>query len=221
MVSAFSVATACLNASNRRWCVPAKCSERESRVAQLQLFGRDLPEGFVYRPEFISAAEARTLVGRVEQLSFTQIKMPGVVAKRRAAHFGRSYEYESGRIEHGAEIPNFFLPLRTRVAEFAGRDADEFAELLVTDYPAGAGIGWHRDAPAFDIVVGISLVSEGTMQFRPWPVEKKSERPLRQVLEPRSAYILRGPSRTRWQHHIAATKNRRLSLTFRTLRKSL
>ena len=190
-------------------------------MAQLQLFARDLPEGFVYRPEFISAEAEWTLVGRVAQLSFAQIKMHGVVAKRRAAHFGRSYEYESGRIGHGAEIPDFFVPLRTRVAEFAGRDPEEFAELLVTDYPAGAGIGWHRDAPAFDIVVGVSLVSECTMQFRPRPAEKKRERPLRQVLEPRSAYILRGPSRTGWQHHVAATKNRRLSLTFRTLRKSL
>ena len=190
-------------------------------MTQLQLFGRDLPEGFVYRPEFISAKEEWTLADRVAQLSFAQIKMHGVVAKRRVAHFGRSYEYESGRIKQGAAIPDFFLPLRTRVAEFAGRDAEEFVELLVTDYAAGAGIGWHRDAPAFDIVVGVSLVSECKMQFRPWPVDKQSERPLRQVLEPRSAYILRGPSRTGWQHHIAATKNRRLSLTFRTLRKSL
>lgn len=208
-------------ASNRASYVRAKCSERESKVAQLQLFAGDLPEGFVYRPEFISAEEEQTLVRRIEQLSFAQIKMHGVVAKRRAAHFGRGYEYESGRIAPGAEIPDFFLPLRARVGEFAGRDAEEFAELLVTDYPAGSGIGWHRDAPAFDIVVGVSLVSECTMQFRRWPVKKKGERPLRTILEPRSAYILSGPSRTRWQHHIAATKNRRLSLTFRTLRKSV
>jgi alkylated DNA repair protein (DNA oxidative demethylase) len=198
-----------------------RCSERKSRVAQLELFARDLPEGFVYRPEFISPEQERTLEGMIEQLSFAQIKMHGAIAKRRAAHFGRGYEYESGRITHGADIPGFFLPLRARVGEFAGQDAEEFAELLVTDYPAGAGIGWHRDAPAFDIVVGVSLVSECTMQFRRWPVDKKSETPLRQVLEPRSAYILRGQSRTRWQHHIAATKNRRLSLTFRTLRKSV
>ena len=82
--------------------VCAPCCERESRVAQLQLFARDLPEGFVYRLEFISAEEEQTLVGRIAQLSFAQIKMHGAMAKRRAAHFGRSYEYESGRIAHGA-----------------------------------------------------------------------------------------------------------------------
>ena len=160
-------------------------------MAQLQLFARDLPEGFVYRPEFISPEEERTLEGTIEQLSFAQIKMHGAIAKRRAAHFGRGYEYESGRIAHGAEIPDFFLPLRARVGEFAGRDAEQFAELLVTDYPTGAGIGWHRDAPAFDIVVGVSRVSECTMQFRPWPVDKdsKRERPLRQVLDPRTSCV--------------------------------
>ena len=91
----------------------------------------------------------------------------------------------------------------------------------MTDYPAGAGVGWHRDAPAFDIIVGVSLLSECMMQLRPWPLEKNANRakPIRQILEPRSAYILRGPSRTRWQHRIPATTDRRLSLTFRTLRK--
>ena len=68
-------------------------------MAQPQLFARDLPEGFVYRPEFISAEEERTLEGTIEQLSFAQIKMHGAIAKRRAAHFGRGYEYESGRID--------------------------------------------------------------------------------------------------------------------------
>jgi alkylated DNA repair dioxygenase AlkB len=91
----------------------------------------------------------------------------------------------------------------------------------VTEYPAGAGIGWHRDAPAFDIVVGVSLLSDCTMQFRPWPVEKGSghrTKPLAQVLERRSLYILQGPSRTRWQHHIPEAKERRYSITLRTLR---
>ena len=99
-------------------------------MAQLQLFARDLPEGFVYRPEFISPEEERTLQGTIEQLSFAQIKMHGAIAKRRAAHFGRGYKYESARITHGAEMPDFFLPLRARVGEFAGQDAQEFAELL-------------------------------------------------------------------------------------------
>ena len=111
-----------------------------------------------------------------------------------------------------------------RIAELAARDAQEFVELLVTDYPPGAPIGWHRDAPGFDIIVGVSLLSECTMQFRQWPLEKpatKRVKPLKQILEPRSAYILRGRSRTCWQHRIPPVRQRRLSITFRTLRTRL
>jgi DNA oxidative demethylase len=160
-------------------------------------------------------------VNAVESIDFAEIRMHGVVAKRRAAHFGRDYEYGSGKVAAGEPIPEFLRPLRQRVAEFAGRDAEDFAEVLVTEYPAGAGIGWHRDAPAFDIVAGISLLSPCTMQFRPWPVQKSAgtrSRPLAQVLAPRSLYILEGPSRTRWQHHIPEAKELRYSITLRTLR---
>ena len=192
-------------------------------MTQIQLFPiePELPEGFVYKLELISYHEEQELVRAIEELRFAEVKMRDVVAKRRVAHFGHSYEYETAALSSAPPVPEFLLPLRQRVAEFAARDPEEFAEVLVTDYPPGAPIGWHRDAPGFDIIVGVSLLSECTMKFRPWPVEKipsKRRKPLNQILEPRPAYILRGTSRNRWQHHIPAGKERRLSITFRTLR---
>jgi DNA oxidative demethylase len=45
------------------------------------------------------------------------------------------------------------------------------------------------------------------------------ERTVREVeLEPRSAYVLAGESRSSWQHSIPPTKEPRYSVTFRTLR---
>jgi alkylated DNA repair dioxygenase AlkB len=192
-------------------------------VSQIQLFKSEpeLPEGFVYKPELISQEEEQALVRPIEQLEFADVKMHDVVAKRRVVHFGRSYHYESAALGSAPPIPEFLASLRQRVSEFAGRDAEEFAEILVTDYPPGAPIGWHRDAPAFDIIVGVSLLGECSMQFRRWPVVKsksKRTKPLKQIVEPRSAYILQGPSRTAWQHRIPPVKQRRLSITFRTLR---
>lgn len=191
-------------------------------MTQIDLFAStaQLPEGFVYEPDFISQPEEKALVTAVEQLEFAQVKMHGVIAKRRVVHFGRGCEYESAALTAAPPVPDYLLPLRQRVGEFAARKPEEFVELLVTEYSVGASIGWHRDAPAFDIIVGVSLLSESTMRFRPWPAEKSQRRSktVMQVLEPRSAYILRGPSRTRWQHHIPPTKTRRLSITFRTLR---
>jgi alkylated DNA repair dioxygenase AlkB len=182
-----------------------------------------LPDGFVYKADFISAVEEEALIAAIEQLEFGEIRMHGVVAKRRVVHFGQDYAFDSATITPGAAMPEFLAALRLRVGEFAQRAAEDFAEVLVTEYPAGAGIGWHRDAPAFDIVVGVSLLGECTMQFRPWPAEKNAGRrtqPLAQVLERRSVYILRGASRTGWQHHIPEAKTPRFSITFRTLRRS-
>ena len=192
-------------------------------MSQIQLFESEpeLPEGFVYKPELISQEEEQALVRAIEQLEFANVKMRDVVAKRRVVHFGRSYQYESAALGSAPPIPEFLASLRQRVSEFAGRNAEEFAEILVTDYPPGAPIGWHRDAPAFDIIVGVSLLSECPMQFRRWPVAKsksKRTKPLKQIVEPRSAYILQGPSRTAWQHRIPPVKQQRLSITFRTLR---
>jgi alkylated DNA repair dioxygenase AlkB len=194
-------------------------------VGQLDLFSiaTPLPAGLVYQPDFISMEEERELLANLQAIAFGEIKMHGVIARRRAAHYGRNYEYQSAAVSPGAPIPDFLLPLRERVGAFAAREPEEFAEVLLTEYPAGAGIGWHRDAPAFDIVVGVSLLAACTMQFRPWPVEKSDgtrRKPLAQILEPRSAYIIRGPSRTAWQHHIPAIKHPRYSITFRTLRNA-
>jgi alkylated DNA repair dioxygenase AlkB len=192
-------------------------------VEQTELFPKtaELPEGFVYQSDFISNAEEGALLQAIERIGFGEVRMHGVIAKRRVDHYGRSYEYNSAGLTEAPPIPEFLIPVRERVALFAGQTADEFAEALVTDYPEGAPIGWHRDAPPFDIIVGLSLLSDCTMYFRPWPHIKKvatRTKPVTQLLARRSAYILRGPSRTQWQHHIPPTKTRRVSITFRTLR---
>ena len=187
----------------------------------------DVPKGFVYRPEFISSEEEQELVKAIEELALGQVKMRGVASKRRVAHFGRTYGFETFKLGAAPAIPDFLLFLRDRAGELARCDPVLFAEALISEYPAGAGIGWHRDAPPFDIIVGISLLAECTMKFRPWPVlakaaaaAQKRNKPIARVLEPRSAYILQGDARTKWQHHIPPMSRLRYSITFRTLRQS-
>ncbi len=184
-----------------------------------------LPEGFVYRDAFITSGEEEQLAAAIRDLAFTEVRMHGVVAKRRTAHFGRSYEFQTFKLGDAPPIPPFLQRVRERAAELIGRRPDDFGEALVTEYAAGAGIGWHRDAPAFGVVVGISLLAECTMQFRPWPVKQaqpepgaKRTKPLAHVLAPRSVYVLDGPARSQWQHRIPAASALRYSITFRTLR---
>ena len=177
--------------------------------------GNTPPEGLVYQPDFVSTDEEEHYLGNVTALPFSDIKMRGQVARRRTAHFGWLYGYESWRIEPGPPIPDFLLPLRERAGALAKLDALDLAEVLVTQYPAGAGIGWHRDAPMFGVVVGVSLGAMCRMRFRRGAGQPSWELPL----EPRSAYVLDGPVRSLWQHSIPPITAERYSITFRTLRR--
>ena len=142
--------------------------------------------------------------------------MRGVVARRRVAHFGWRYDYASWRIEPATRIPDRLLGLRASSAALAGVPPDRLVEVIVTEYPAGAGIGSHRDAPQFDIVVGVSLL--GACRFR-FTRDRGARRETRTVpLEPRSAYVLDGEARWEWRHSIPPVNTLRYSITFRTLR---
>jgi alkylated DNA repair protein (DNA oxidative demethylase) len=181
-----------------------------------------LPEGFVFAPDFITEPEELELVEQLGRLPFQEVVFRGVVANRRVLHFGYGYEYNSGKVSPGPPLPVFLLPLRRSVAEWMGAAADALQEVLVTEYRPGAGIGWHRDAPAFGKVAGVSLLGDCDFRFR-LPAHGKGEtaESLRFRLPRRSVYLLDGPARTRWQHSIPDVEGFRYSLTFRTLRRPL
>ena len=175
------------------------------------------PPGFSSRPDFVSIDEEQQLLGGLRALPFGDVKMRGQIARRRTVHFGWLYGYESWRIEPGPPIPDFLLPLRERVAVLAAVDADQLVEALLTEYPSGAGIGWHRDAPMFGVVIGVSLLGACRFRFQRGAGEGRQTRSV--ILVPRSVYVLAGAARWQWQHSIPPAKEPRYSVTFRTLRQ--
>jgi alkylated DNA repair dioxygenase AlkB len=176
----------------------------------------ELPAGFLYRPDLLNASEEADLVAHVRAFDYAAIEMRGQVARRRTVHFGWVYGYESWRIAPGPPIPDVLLPLRARAAALAAVAADALVEVLVTEYPPGAGIGWHRDAPQFGPVVGVSLLGACRLRFQRGTGAARQTRAA--VLEPRSAYVLAGEARWHWQHSIPPLAAPRYSITFRTLR---
>jgi alkylated DNA repair protein (DNA oxidative demethylase) len=174
------------------------------------------PEGLVYRPELIAADEEAALLDVLESLRFDPIVIHGQAARRTARHFGLDYDYEARTPQPGEPVPDWILPVRTRAAELAGHEPEELVEVLVQRYPAGSTIGWHRDAPAFGTVVGISLGGASRLRFQRGKGDAR--RVWEVLLEPRSGYVLAAEARTSWQHSIPPTKELRYSITFRTLR---
>src|SRR5687767_9345335 len=184
------------------------------------LFEHNLPQGFHYRENFITEADERVLLDAIAQVAFSDFEMRGVVARRRVAFFGQSYDRGAA-----GPLPEFLLPLRATIAQWAGVDAAAFAMALINEYRPGSPIGWHRDAPQYDIVAGISLLAKCRMKFRPYrspssPAPKSSRRSTTHeiALARRSAYLMTHEARTSYEHHIPPVVESRYSVTFRTLR---
>lgn len=181
---------------------------------------RTLPEGFRYTPNFITPAEEGELVGVIKKLELQTFTFQGYEAKRRVASFGHDWSFENQRLSKGADIPPAFLPLVKKVASHLRLQAVDIAELLVTEYPEGSVINWHRDAPPFDLIAGISLLTDCTFRLRPYDKALQSRSAIVSLpVARRSLYVLQGPSRTGWQHSITAVKHLRYSITLRTLKK--
>lgn len=182
------------------------------------LFEPELPRGFSYHPAFVTEAEEQALTVALADVEFSAFEMRGVVAKRRVAFFGQSYDTSAAR-----PIPAFLLPLRARMARWTARDPEAFAMALINEYPAGAPIGWHRDAPQYEDVAGVSFLSACRMKFRPYRAPSSPATTRRSTtheieLEPRAAYLMTGPARREYEHHIPPVAQLRYSVTFRTLR---
>jgi len=176
----------------------------------------DLPEGFVYRPELISRREEDALIEHFAALPLREFEFHGYFGKRRTVSFGLHYDFGDMQVRETEPIPAFVLPLRERPADFAGLDPDLVRHALVTEYAPGAPIGWHRDRPVFGDVVGVSLASACRFRFRRKRGNAWQRTAL--MLQPRSAYLLRGPARSEWEPSIPPAEERRYSVTFRTVR---
>jgi alkylated DNA repair dioxygenase AlkB len=172
------------------------------------------PEGLAYQPGLLTTDEEAALIAAFAGLPFEAYEFRGYSARRKVVYFGWRY-VDDRKVGKLTEIPDFLLPLRDKAAAFAGLAPGALGHALINDYEPGAAIGWHRDRPAFGEVVGFSLGAPAPLRFRR-PKGKGWER-FTQVVEPRSAYLLRGPARSEWQHSIPPAAAQRYSVTFRTL----
>ena len=187
-------------------------------MAQSDLFAAPpvLPEGLTYAQGVLPPDAAGAIMAGFADLPFQAFDFHGFKGLRRIVSYGARYDFSASRLRDAAPLPALLEPAREAAAAFAGVAPEAFGHVLVTEYAPGAGIGWHRDRPEFDRVVGLSFGAPAVLRFRLRDGERWRRAAL--TVEPRSAYLLDGPARTRWQHSIAPGAALRYSVTFRTLR---
>lgn len=179
-------------------------------------------EGLTYMPGFLTEAEEAALLSHIAEMPLREARYKAYTARRRIASFGTQYDFDDNRLLPGPPVPDALQPLRCKVAAWLQVPPDAFVNVLVAEYTPGTPLGWHRDVPQFECIVGVSLASACRMRLRPYPPPSDARARRADVLtlelEPRSAYILRGPARWAWQHSIPPTPALRYSITFRTAR---
>ncbi|NPC58500.1 alpha-ketoglutarate-dependent dioxygenase AlkB [Caenimonas soli] len=182
------------------------------------LFGEpQFPEGFRYAPDVLSTADERLLVRRFEDLALQAFEFRGYSANRRIYTFGHKYVFAGQKPRADSSIPDYLRPLTEIAAHITGKPTEAFEQVMVTQYPPGAGIGWHRDRPVYEDIVGISFLAPCHLRLRQRQSDGSWVRRAAPI-EPRSAYLLSREVRDEWQHSIAAMDEPRYSVTLRTFR---
>jgi len=180
------------------------------------LFGLTALPGLSTRADVLDPAEEAELTARIDAAALTPFEFQGWTGKRLTTSFGTKFDFARRTIKAAEPIPQWLLPLRERVAAFAGLPEDDLSQALLIRYAPGAGIGWHRDRPVYEHVVGVSLGTPATMRFRRRSADGRFDR-VGAELEPRSVYHLTDEARHVWEHSIARLERTRWSITFRSL----
>jgi alkylated DNA repair dioxygenase AlkB len=176
-----------------------------------------LPQGLLYQPGFLSADEEARLLAWIGTLPLQPARYKGYTARRRVASFGTGYDFDDQRLLPAPPLPEALHWLRDRVAAWAGLPAGEIHNALVAEYAPGTPLGWHRDVPDHEVVLGVSLLGAARMRFRRYPPNQpRAAEVFSLALAPRSVYVLRGEARWGWQHSVAPTDALRYSITLRT-----
>jgi alkylated DNA repair dioxygenase AlkB len=176
------------------------------------------PEGFRYREDALTPAHETELLTQLQALPFTEFQFRGFEGKRRVVSFGWHYSFNDHQLHQAEPVPDFLHHLYAEILASTGFALSGLHHALVTEYTPGAAIGWHKDRPVFDRVIGISLASPCTLRLRKPPGPKWQRVSL--TLEPRSAYLFEGPARRDWEHSIPPVEATRYSITFRDLRRA-
>lgn len=175
-----------------------------------------LLDGLAYAPDFLTLAQEAALLEVIRTLPFQEAEYKEWRARRRIVSFGGRYDFSRNELSEAPPVPDFLHPLRAQVAGWAGIPVERIQHAMISEYRLATPLGWHRDVPQFEEIMGVSLLGHARIRFRPWPPKPGQRTACALELAPRSAYLISGAARWQWQHAVSPTKELRYSITFRT-----
>jgi len=195
-------------------------------TAQRSLFDptEGLPHGLAYEGAFIDRAEERALIDVIAALPLREARYKEYTARRRVYAFGSRFDFDAYQLKPQpiGVLPVPLQRLRERLGAWAGVVPDEFVHVMVAEYTAGTPLGWHRDAPDYELIAGVSLGGAARLRFRPWPPrDPRKDDIVTLDLAPRSAYRMAQTARWGWQHSVPPVPALRWSVTMRTVRAGI
>jgi len=172
--------------------------------------------GLVVVERAISESEEAALERQIDRAPLAPFQFGQWEGKRLTTHYGSGYDFSRHRVAEAPPLPDWLLALRDTLAPQVGRDPAAFRAALLIRYDPGAGIGWHRDRPQYDEVLGLSLSAPCVLRLRRRTASGFERRNV--DLAPRALYLLSGEVRSEWEHSIVPMEVTRRSVTFRSLR---
>lgn len=178
-----------------------------------------LPQGFTYQRDFLTVDEESLLTREIGQLDLHNMKFHAYEAKRKVLSFGMGWSFTEQALKKGEPIPGAFDFLLEKISAYTGIPRENIAQFLITEYPVGSVINWHRDAPPFETIIGISLQADCTFKLRPQDKERQTRSATISLpVHRHSIYTMTGIAKNEWQHATAPLDTVRYSLTFRTIK---
>ncbi|KXN68134.1 hypothetical protein CONCODRAFT_72468 [Conidiobolus coronatus NRRL 28638] len=196
--------------------------------------------------DFISEAEELELVSNIDKSNWGgNGQYPNPELRRRTQHFGYLFSYRYRQIEkYLGDFPQFLKTINKKLVNIENGHID-LNSIIINEYEVGQGIMPHTDSAEIfgPVISSLSLLSPCNMEFTPTKQKtlelQKSDQKIPKInihLPRRSLLIMKENCRYDYQHSISKnsieylpiindgslsseefTRDRRISLTFRTM----
>lgn len=162
--------------------------------------------GLIYVPDWIDSELEDSLLKKIQEGIWESS------LQRRVQQFGPQYNYSTRQLNTSSyqKIPPWIEELYPELSKWFQTNP---SQIIINEYEPGQGITKHTDAKIFGpTIASLSLLSDTHLTLGQY---RGSETKV--LLKRNSLIVMSDEARSKWYHYIAPVKEKRISITFRTI----